>query len=67
MTAFLPSRRIEITLYKVIKRPHVLLFCKQNMVGDTLENLWTRENRVNGSFYVHLFVSGREAYVSPLT
>lgn len=43
IAAFLPSCRIKISLHKVIKRPHVFLFCKQNMVGDTLENLWTFE------------------------
>lgn len=42
-TVRLPSCRIEITFHKVIERPHVLLFRKQNVVGDTLENLLTDE------------------------
>lgn len=34
-----PSRCVKVALHKVIKRPHVLLFCKQHVVGNTLKDL----------------------------
>lgn len=35
----LPPGWIKVTLHKVIKRPHVFFFRKQNVIGDALQNL----------------------------
>lgn len=39
-----PPGCIEVALHKVVKRPHVLLFCKQDVVGDALQDLPTEED-----------------------
>lgn len=39
-----PPGCIEVALHKVVKRPHVLLFSKQDMVGDALQDLPMKED-----------------------
>lgn len=34
-----PSGRVKVALHKVVKRPHVFFFRKQDVVCDALQNL----------------------------
>lgn len=39
IACFSPSCRIKVALHKVVKRPHVFFFRKQDMVCDALQDL----------------------------
>lgn len=43
-----PSGRIKVALHKVIERPHVFFFCKQDVVCDALQNLKEKDRSQQG-------------------